>query len=157
MATLWASTRCVVFTILGLRIDYFTWSRRIVNPSSGTHELISCAKILLFVVPCAQIYDEDIDRVNKPFLPVASGELTKTQGTVLVRPPMAYALSLTTIGADRLRSPVPSVIKQALPPRTLSTFNSTQLSKTNVANLNGLQVTVLESHEMYAVPLNRCR
>merc|ERR1719183_1139840 len=36
-----------------------------------------------YIVGINQIYDEEIDRVNKPFLPVASGELTKFQGTVL--------------------------------------------------------------------------
>lgn len=32
-----------------------------------------------------QIYDEDIDKVNKPFLPVAAGELTHQQAWMLVR------------------------------------------------------------------------
>lgn len=36
-----------------------------------------------YIVGINQLYDEEIDRVNKPFLPVASGELTKFQGTVL--------------------------------------------------------------------------
>ena len=30
-----------------------------------------------FIVGINQIYDEDIDKVNKPFLPVASGEMSK--------------------------------------------------------------------------------
>jgi homogentisate solanesyltransferase len=37
-----------------------------------------------FIVGINQIYDEDIDKVNKPFLPVASGELTKRNAWVIV-------------------------------------------------------------------------
>ena len=38
-----------------------------------------------FIVGINQIYDEDIDKLNKPFLPVASGKMSKryTWGTVL--------------------------------------------------------------------------
>jgi homogentisate solanesyltransferase len=30
-----------------------------------------------FIVGINQIFDEDIDKLNKPFLPVASGEMSK--------------------------------------------------------------------------------
>ncbi|DBA83085.1 TPA: hypothetical protein ACH3X2_006614 [Trebouxia sp. C0005] len=36
-----------------------------------------------YIVGINQIYDEDIDKVNKPFLPIASGELSKAQGWLL--------------------------------------------------------------------------
>lgn len=42
--------------------------------------LIGMAALLLgnaFIVGINQIYDEDIDKMNKPFLPVASGEMSK--------------------------------------------------------------------------------
>uniref|UniRef100_A0A0G4FQG2 Homogentisate phytyltransferase n=1 Tax=Chromera velia CCMP2878 TaxID=1169474 RepID=A0A0G4FQG2_9ALVE len=37
-----------------------------------------------WIVGVNQIYDVDIDRVNKPYLPVASGELTRTQAWILL-------------------------------------------------------------------------
>lgn len=37
-----------------------------------------------FIVGINQIYDEDIDRINKPFLPIASGELSKPQAWALL-------------------------------------------------------------------------
>ncbi|KAL3147883.1 hypothetical protein ABBQ32_002604 [Trebouxia sp. C0010 RCD-2024] len=36
-----------------------------------------------YIVGINQIFDDDIDKVNKPFLPIASGELTKVQGWLL--------------------------------------------------------------------------
>jgi homogentisate solanesyltransferase len=61
--------------------------------------LIGVTALLLgnaFIVGINQIYDEDIDKVNKPFLPVASGEISKrwawtVVGTsVLVGPALVY-------------------------------------------------------------------
>jgi homogentisate solanesyltransferase len=40
-----------------------------------------------YIVGINQIYDEDIDKVNKPFLPVAAGELSVPQAWALVRHP----------------------------------------------------------------------
>jgi len=40
-----------------------------------------------YIVGINQIYDEDIDKVNKPFLPVAAGELSVPQAWALVRNP----------------------------------------------------------------------
>jgi homogentisate solanesyltransferase len=37
-----------------------------------------------FIVGINQIYDDDIDKLNKPFLPVASGEMTKRFAWVTV-------------------------------------------------------------------------
>lgn len=49
--------------------------------------LVGMAALLLgnaFIVGINQIYDEDIDKVNKPFLPVASGEMSKRLAWVAV-------------------------------------------------------------------------
>jgi len=62
------------------------------NPSSIDWTLMPRAMIGLLALLCGngyivginQIYDEEIDRVNKPFLPVAAGDLTKAQAWVLV-------------------------------------------------------------------------
>jgi heme O synthase-like polyprenyltransferase len=55
----------------------------IVNANWGfmlPRAVIGMVALLLgnaFIVGINQIYDEDIDKVNKPFLPVASGEMSK--------------------------------------------------------------------------------
>lgn len=62
------------------------------NPSSIDWTLMPRALIGLLALLCGngyivginQIYDEEIDRVNKPFLPVAAGDLTKAQAWILV-------------------------------------------------------------------------
>ncbi|KAL3917864.1 MAG: hypothetical protein SGILL_004510 [Bacillariaceae sp.] len=51
-----------------------------------------------FIVGINQIYDKDIDVLNKPFLPVASGEMSKRSawvtvlGSMIVGPTVVYAL-----------------------------------------------------------------
>ena len=51
-----------------------------------------------FIVGINQIYDKDIDEMNKPFLPVASGEMSKRSawvtvlGSMIVGPMVVYAL-----------------------------------------------------------------
>jgi homogentisate solanesyltransferase len=61
--------------------------------------LIGVTALLLgnaFIVGINQIYDEDIDKVNKPFLPVASGEMSKrwawtvVGASLLVGPALVY-------------------------------------------------------------------
>ena len=55
----------------------------LVNPQWGVRlprAIIGAVALLLgnaFIVGINQIYDEDIDKMNKPFLPVASGEMSK--------------------------------------------------------------------------------
>lgn len=55
-----------------------------------------------YIVGINQIYDVDIDSVNKPFLPIASGALTPTMGWVLCSGFAVVGMSLTTIFYDRL-------------------------------------------------------
>lgn len=59
--------------------------------------LIGVVALLLgnaFIVGVNQIYDERIDRVNKPFLPVAAGELSARQAWALVLGAIAAGLYL---------------------------------------------------------------
>jgi len=74
-----------------------------------------------FIVGINQIYDEDIDKLNKPFLPVASGEMSKrfawvavilsgTIGPVLVRayfPRLLFRLYSTGIALGAIYSVPP--------------------------------------------------
>jgi len=61
------------------------------NPSAINWGLLPRALLGLLALLCGngyivginQVYDEDIDKVNKPYLPVAAGELTKLQGSLL--------------------------------------------------------------------------
>ena len=48
----------------------------------------------LYVVGLNQLFDAPIDRVNKPALPIASGELTRREGTALVAAAGAVAFLL---------------------------------------------------------------
>lgn len=79
------------------------------NPSSINWMLMPRALIGLLALLCGngyivginQIYDEEIDRVNKPFLPVAAGDLTRSQAWILVAALAVGGLSavLTQFGA----------------------------------------------------------
>lgn len=55
-----------------------------------------------YIVGINQIYDVDIDSVNKPFLPIASGALTAETGWLLCSAFAVTGLALTTIFYDRL-------------------------------------------------------
>eukprot|EP00892_Ulva_mutabilis_P007286 jgi/Ulvmu1/492/UM001_0500.1 len=55
-----------------------------------------------YIVGINQIYDVDIDSVNKPFLPIASGALTATMGWALCSGFAVVGMALTTIFYDRL-------------------------------------------------------
>jgi hypothetical protein len=62
-----------------------------------------------YIVGINQIYDEDIDRVNKPFLPVAAGELTVPQAWGLVRVPPGVPHEKAPAATPRLPHPGSSV------------------------------------------------
>lgn len=55
-----------------------------------------------YIVGINQIYDVDIDSVNKPFLPIASGALTAEAGWLLCSGFAVVGMALTTIFYDRL-------------------------------------------------------
>lgn len=55
-----------------------------------------------YIVGINQIYDVDIDSVNKPFLPIASGALSASMGWALCSGFAVVGMALTTIFYDRL-------------------------------------------------------
>lgn len=55
-----------------------------------------------YIVGINQIYDVDIDSVNKPFLPIASGALTTEAGWLLCSAFAVVGMGLTTVFYDRL-------------------------------------------------------
>jgi hypothetical protein len=68
-------------------------SRRERKGRPQTVSPLRCAWILTLASPraCQQIYDISIDKVNKPFLPVASGEMTVKFAWIAVRAVTALA------------------------------------------------------------------
>lgn len=55
-----------------------------------------------YIVGINQIYDQDIDKVNKPFLPVAAGELTPTVAALLCAALCACGLAVVATNFGRL-------------------------------------------------------
>jgi UbiA prenyltransferase family len=56
------------------------------------------------IVGLNQLYDVEIDRVNKPYLPLASGELSEQQGRWIVAVTGAYEMPITLQFATHLRA-----------------------------------------------------
>jgi len=55
-----------------------------------------------YIVGINQIYDEDIDKVNKPFLPVAAGELSVPQAWALCAALAAGGVAITAVNFEPL-------------------------------------------------------
>ena len=55
-----------------------------------------------YIVGINQIYDVDIDTLNKPFLPIAAGLMTPATGRLLCGAFAAVGLALTALNFDRL-------------------------------------------------------
>lgn len=62
----------------------FTWTSAAVI--GLMQALIPALLMNVAIVGINQLYDVEIDRVNKPYLPLASGELTMHQGRSLLVP-----------------------------------------------------------------------
>lgn len=63
---------------------------------------LSCLAVNIYIVGLNQLFDVEIDRVNKPELPLASGALTPAQGTAIVGVCGATALVLAGLGGPLL-------------------------------------------------------
>ncbi len=59
-----------------------------------TFTLVSCLGANIYIVGLNQLTDMAIDRVNKPYLPLASGAFTITQGWILIGISLLLALAL---------------------------------------------------------------
>lgn len=62
----------------------------------------ACLAAAVFIVGLNQFTDIAIDRVNKPYLPLASGEMTRRQATALLAFMAAVALILSVLGGRYL-------------------------------------------------------
>ncbi|MBX0328972.1 homogentisate phytyltransferase [Oscillochloris sp. ZM17-4] len=67
-----------------------------------TLALVACLSLNVYVVGINQITDVDIDRVNKPWLPLAGGRLSMAQGRVIVAAAGVLALTLALIAGPYL-------------------------------------------------------
>lgn len=61
-----------------MAMQSFTWTAAAVN--GLLQALVPALLMNVAIVGINQLYDVDIDKVNKPYLPLASGELTMQQG-----------------------------------------------------------------------------
>jgi len=99
------------------------WSRMLPQAFMG---MVALLLGNAFIVGINQIYDEDIDKLNKPFLPVASGEMSKrfawtavltgaTVGPLIVKnffPPLLFNLYMVGIVLGAIYSVPPIRTKQ---------------------------------------------
>ena len=87
-ATLWRFSRphTIVGTALSVAGIYAIAAHELTAPPvyDLVLTLLAALSVNVFIVGINQLTDVDIDRVNKPWLPLASGELTLRQGQVVV-------------------------------------------------------------------------
>jgi homogentisate phytyltransferase/homogentisate geranylgeranyltransferase len=88
--------------------------------------LLACLAANVYIVGLNQLLDIEIDKINKPYLPLAAGTLTSQQGliTVVVSGILGILLSLTEIPYLFLTVGISSLIGTAysLPPLRLKRF-----------------------------------
>ncbi len=63
---------------------------------------IACLCGNIYIVGLNQLEDVEIDRINKPYLPIAAGELSPAQGQIIVKVAGILALLLAVIGGSWL-------------------------------------------------------
>jgi homogentisate phytyltransferase/homogentisate geranylgeranyltransferase len=89
--------------------------------------LLSCLGANIFIVGLNQIADVEIDRINKPYLPLASGAFSPRMAYVLIFAALALAMGLAVwIGGYLLLAVVLSLvlgIAYSLPPVRLKRFH----------------------------------
>jgi len=86
----------------------------------------SCLCANVYIVGLNQLTDVEIDRINKPYLPLASGEMSTTSAIVLIVGLLAVGLALAVVGGPFLTATVgvSALIGTAysLPPLRLKRF-----------------------------------
>jgi len=82
----------------GLFAPLLAWPPAAVGAVAVALPAALCANVA--IVGLNQLYDVEIDRVNKPYLPLASGELTLAQGWALVAGTAAASLALAAASAS---------------------------------------------------------
>lgn len=88
--------------------------------------LAACLGLNLYVVGLNQLTDVDIDRINKPWLPVAAGTLTPRSARILVAAAGLLALGLAAVAGPYLLLTVALIMligsAYSLPPTRLKRF-----------------------------------
>jgi homogentisate phytyltransferase/homogentisate geranylgeranyltransferase len=87
---LWRFSRphTIIGTTLSVAGLYVIAASELPGPPPGIGDLwwtlVAALSVNVFIVGLNQLEDVEIDRVNKPFLPLAAGELTRAQGHAIV-------------------------------------------------------------------------
>jgi homogentisate phytyltransferase/homogentisate geranylgeranyltransferase len=88
--------------------------------------LVAGLAVNVAIVGVNQITDVEIDRVNKPYLPIAAGDLTKPQATAIVAActalPLAMALTQGTVETVAVAAGLAVGALYSLPPIRLKRF-----------------------------------
>lgn len=88
--------------------------------------LVAGLAVNVFIVGINQLEDVDIDRINKPYLPLAAGDMTRSQGQMIVTVAavMPIALALTQGGFELVAVVAALAVGAAysLPPLRLKRF-----------------------------------
>jgi homogentisate phytyltransferase / homogentisate geranylgeranyltransferase len=100
---LWRFSRphTIIGTSLSVAGLYAIAASELPGPAPGVGDLwwtlVAALAVNVFIVGLNQLEDVEIDRVNKPFLPLPAGELTRAQGRAIVAVaglvPVALALT----------------------------------------------------------------
>jgi homogentisate phytyltransferase / homogentisate geranylgeranyltransferase len=119
-------------SVLGLASVAWGLSDRATTPSiASLLPLIACPLLAclcgnVYIVGLNQLEDIEIDRINKPHLPIASGEFSKQLGTAIVLTTGGLALLLSAWGGGFLLATVWSSLligtAYSLPPLRLKRF-----------------------------------
>jgi homogentisate phytyltransferase/homogentisate geranylgeranyltransferase len=107
LTVLWRFSRphTIIGTALSVGGLYVIAASKLPGPAPGLADLwwtlLAALAVNVFIVGLNQLEDIEIDRVNKPFLPLAAGDLTPAQGRAIVAAagvlPVALALTQGTV------------------------------------------------------------
>lgn len=78
-----------------MAMQSFTWTSAAV--AGLVQALVPALLMNVAIVGINQLYDVEIDKVNKPYLPLASGELSMQQGGLLSRGNGNFGRSLSHV------------------------------------------------------------
>ncbi|MDY7005597.1 MAG: homogentisate phytyltransferase [Cyanobacteriota bacterium] len=91
------SVLAIYLIVLGDRSDFFNQSSFIYSLILLLVTWISCLCGNVYIVGLNQLEDVEIDRINKPHLPIAAGEFSRFSGQVIVAITGILALSLALV------------------------------------------------------------
>ncbi|NES69348.1 MAG: homogentisate phytyltransferase [Okeania sp. SIO2D1] len=96
------SVLAIYLIALGDRSDFFNQSFFIYSLILLLVTWISCLCGNIYIVGLNQLEDVEIDRINKPHLPIAAGEFSRFSGQLIVAITGILALSLALVGGPFL-------------------------------------------------------